>query len=125
VPLVATERDNVPSLLSDPSRSGRDSIPGEMFFREPSGDWGIFRLNRVVESKKFVTRAIRCIEKVCTKFISFERTLPKSVGVKSAAKLPEHFLPAGRGSATLVPKQCKAHYLSRNPHWEVPRPGWL
>ena len=30
-PLVATEKDNVPSLLSDPSRSGRDSIPGRFF----------------------------------------------------------------------------------------------
>ena len=66
VPLVATERDNVPSLLSDPSRSGRDSIPGRFFFGNPLVIRGIFRLNRVVESKKFVTRAIRCIEKVCT-----------------------------------------------------------
>ena len=66
VPLVATERDNVPSLLSDPSRSGRDSIPE--ILREPSG--GGWRLNRVVESKKIATRALRCISKLSIKKLS-------------------------------------------------------
>ncbi len=60
--------------------------------------------------------------KVCTeKSISFQRTFPKIPKerfrnrLQSAAKIPEHFQPAGRGSATLVPKQCKAHYLSDAP----------